>query len=59
MAINEQELNELLNQYSERFGEPFLRKPEYLTDEQITDGIRKCLANGKPRPQDYDHDNVY
>jgi len=56
--MTEQELNELLIAYSDKFGEPYLLNPEYQTDEEIADGVRHCLETGKPRNKGIDPDVI-
>lgn len=43
------ELEDLLSEYQEKFGEPYLCNPEWQTDVEITEGIKKCLEENIPR----------
>jgi len=48
----------LLMQYQDKFGEPYLLNPEYQTDEEVIAGIKQCLETGKPRQKDGDADTI-
>lgn len=49
---------DLLIQYQDKFGEPYLLNPEYQTDEEVIAGIKQCLETGKPRQKDSGSDTI-
>lgn len=49
---------DLLMQYQDKFGEPYLLNPEYQTDEEVIAGVRQCLETGKPRQIDGGRDTI-
>ena len=49
---------DLLMQYQDKFGEPYLLNPEYQTDEEVIAGIMQCLETGKPRQKNSDKDTI-
>lgn len=52
-------MEELRQQYREMFGEPFLVMPTAcLTDEEIEQIIRKCLAERRPYEPEMDDPNA-
>jgi 2-oxo-4-hydroxy-4-carboxy--5-ureidoimidazoline (OHCU) decarboxylase len=61
MEISEKELIELTLRYYYRFGKPFfVGVTECLSSNEIAEGIRKCLKDGKPRrPPRYKPNIIY